>query len=126
MKRLLLICGIIGLVAVPAASAGQITPSVALNEAATLGSYVDFSVVVDKGSAASVAVACYAPVSAQLDQWNGTPRFPASPGVVTVSPSVRIVAAPGSACTAYLYRWVLKPNGSWQQMIAVTLGFVSQ
>lgn len=124
MKRLLLICGITALLAVPVASAGQIAPSVSLNEAPTLGSWVDFSVTIDKGSAASVAVICYG--QSGEDQFNGTPRFSASPGVVTVSPQVQMLAAPGSACTAYLYRWVLKPNGSWQQTVATTLVFVSQ
>lgn len=123
MKRFLIVCGLAGLL-VPAASAGQSSGSVALNEAPTLGSYVDFSVVIDKGSAASVAVICYG--QSGEDQFNGTPRFSVSPGVVAVSPQVQMVAAPGSSCTAYLYRWVLKPNGSWQQTIAATLGFVSQ
>lgn len=133
MKRLIIICSI-ALLGAPVALAGAtkatITPSVpgpyTTNEALT------FNVVIDRGSAAKVWVQCIAPDGGISSAFSdATPEFVAVPGTLTVSPPVTLaLAAPygsiaGSSCTAYLYDFVTKPNGSVQQMIDTTTVFLA-
>lgn len=122
MKRLLTLCGL-ALVLAPTALAGATKASISLHQSSTdqtsgLGT-VDFSVVLDKGSSASVAVECFT-ASGGVSYYQATGQFTVTPGVASVSPSLTIYGVTaGSSCSAWVYRFAPK------QMIAASTSFVT-